>query len=107
MTSQVCSRGYAPMASCDFCGAQRPAWRYPARSFFDALGFKSLGDWLACQECHILIAAGEREKLTERSLKHQVPPRIPNGKAWSRLYVNHLHDLFVQHRVGPPRRIAS
>lgn len=61
-----------PLNLCDFCGSLRPAWRYPAGSFFDMFGSRSKGDWLACQDCHVLIGAGDREKLTERPLKHQV-----------------------------------
>ncbi len=95
------------MDRCDFCGSERPAWRYPARSFFDAVGSQSKGDWLACQDCHMLIDAGELDHLTERCFRNVLAPAIPNGKAWSRLYIEHLHQLFWQHRTGRPYRMAS
>ncbi len=95
------------MDRCDFCGSERPVWRYPARSFFDMFGSQSSGDWLACQDCHIAIEAGDRDKLTERATRSVAAAKIPNGKAWSRLYVNHLHDLFLAHRTGRPYRMAS
>jgi hypothetical protein len=35
---------------CDFCSSPAPAWRYPAISFCDSFGGRSVEDWLACEE---------------------------------------------------------
>jgi hypothetical protein len=53
---------------CDFCSSPAPAWRYPADSFLDQLRGRSVGDWLACDECHGLIESGDRPALAQRSL---------------------------------------
>jgi hypothetical protein len=56
---------------CDFCSSPGPVWRYPAESFRDQWRGWSFGDWLACDECHSLIEAGDRMGLGERSLTAQ------------------------------------
>ncbi len=91
---------------CDFCMSPRPAWCYPAMSFLDALGSKSVGDWLACAECHGLIEAGDRDGLLERAIRHVDPPRNAREADATRWYIGDLHVLFRAHRTGPARRIA-
>ena len=53
---------------CDFCSGPDPAWRYPAVSFYDSFGGRSVEDWLACEACHRMIAASDRNGLARRSL---------------------------------------
>jgi hypothetical protein len=43
---------------CDFCGADAPGWYYPAGTFDGPDRTRSMGDLLACDECHRLIEAG-------------------------------------------------
>jgi hypothetical protein len=85
----------------------RPAWRYPARSFFDALGSESLWDWLACQDCHMLIESQDRNGLIERAIRHLSPAANPEEAEWTRWYVADLHARFHEHCTGPARRIAA
>src|SRR5450432_127516 len=44
---------------CDFCSMPGPVWRYPARSFIaycaPNVAGESVGDWAACDPCHLLI----------------------------------------------------
>jgi hypothetical protein len=57
---------------CDFCSMPGPVWRYPARSFVaycaPNVAGESVGDWAACDLCHVLIEAGDRRGLAQRSL---------------------------------------
>ena len=50
---------------CDFCSAAGPVWRYPARSFVaycaPNVAGESVGDWAACDQCHVLIETDTRE----------------------------------------------
>jgi len=49
---------------CDFCSVPGPVWRYPARSFVaycaPNVAGESVGDWAACDLCHVLIEADDR-----------------------------------------------
>ena len=54
---------------CDFCSSPAPAWRYPADSFTDIAGSRSVEDWLACEACHLLIVGwATATALARRSL---------------------------------------
>jgi hypothetical protein len=53
---------------CDFCSAANPMWEYAADSFFDLCGSRSLGAWLACDDCHAVIEAGDREGMVTRAM---------------------------------------
>ena len=100
---------------CDFCYAADIRWRYPCRSFIgpsDAYGNTvvtehSVGDWAACESCHLLIEAGQREELAARSYESSHAPaeyqqlkqlaRRQDLIAWFRA----LHDGFFDHRTAP------
>lgn len=61
---------------CDFCSEQPVKWRYPARdvrpieavSIPGLLVQTSVGDWAACDKCHALIEADDRDGLAWRTL---------------------------------------
>ena len=61
---------------CDFCSGPNPAWRYPATTFRDSFGSKSVEDWLACEACHAMIEAGDREGLIERAFRCPGIPQV-------------------------------
>ena len=90
---------------CDFCSSESPAWRYPATSFLDARGSQSVSDWIACEECHALIAAGNRDGLAARAL----PVASPYGlePALARRYARDLPARFWRARRVPPDRTAA
>lgn len=62
---------------CDFCNADHPAWRLPARDFtLPAVpNHGSMGDWAACDKCAALIRADNWEALVDQSA----------GRAYQRL----------------------
>ena len=69
---------------CDFCGAAAPGWYYPAGTFDGPDRTRSMGDLLACDECHRLIEAGKRAGLAERAVlnpavrQHGIDPELAN-----------------------------
>ncbi len=94
---------------CDFCSSIAPAWCYPAESFFDMHGSKSVEDWMACEACHALIVAGDRNGLARRSLLAPAVRRAVGvmGRATTILYCRDLHDRFRKARRGAAYRIAA
>ena len=94
---------------CDFCSSPAPAWRYPADSFHDSFGSQSVEDWVACEACHALIVAGDREGLAERSLLAPDVRRAVGvmGRATTILYCRDLHDRFWTARRGAAYHIAA
>lgn len=91
---------------CDFCSAPAPAWRYPARTFLAYcvanVAGESVGDWAACDECHRLIEAEDRNGLAQRSLEELI---LKHPEAWlaaAALYEDlaDLHNQFFAHRSG-------
>ena len=56
---------------CDLCSEPEPVWFHPALSFpvniDGVLVSTSLNEWLACETCHRLIEAGDRDALAIRS----------------------------------------
>ena len=97
---------------CDFCSTPDPAWRYPARSFLaycaPNVAGESVGDWAACEQCHILIEANDRSGLAQRSLDELIAKRPEAILAATVLYeeLAGLHREFFAHRSGPPVRIG-
>lgn len=94
---------------CDFCSLPVPAWRYPAESFHDAFGGRSVEDWLACEDCHKLIVADDRDGLARRSL---CAPGVQMavgvlGRAEALRYCRDLHERFWKARRGTAFRIAA
>jgi hypothetical protein len=94
---------------CDFCSKPAPAWRYPAESFHDLFGSRSVEDWLACEECHALIEAGDRNGLARRSLDAPGVQMATDllGRAAAFEYCLDLHNRFWRARRGDASRITA
>lgn len=98
---------------CDFCSAPGPLWVYPARDFVAYLALplvgESVGAWAACEECHRLIEAGDREGLAVRSLDElifQCPEAAIAAPALEK-ELRQLHALFFANRVGTAVRTVA
>jgi hypothetical protein len=98
---------------CDFCSAPCPSWRYPARSFIayraSNLAGESVGDWAACDACHKLIEADDRDRLAQRSLDELIS-KHPEARPAAEILFQDLADLhwqFFEHRCGPAVPIAD
>ncbi len=99
---------------CDFCSVPEVCWSYPALDFVDQsvvtptqiIISQSVGAWAACDECHRLIEADDREALLERSVGKFVefygvlPPALAED-------IRRLHDQFFAHRCGPVVPVLS
>ncbi|MBK7925996.1 MAG: hypothetical protein IPJ98_00465 [Bryobacterales bacterium] len=91
---------------CDFCSAKAPAWCYPAASFIamtiGPLVSASEGGWAACDECHRLIAADNREDLAQRSLSTLIEAHPEMASVQGELIgsLRDLHARFFAHRCG-------
>jgi hypothetical protein len=101
---------------CDFCSIPEGHWRYPTATFSTPdlpAGYharaqlptafiepRSIGDWMACDDCHDDIEAGHWDHLAKRSVRHQpvaVRPFMLDA-------VRSLHREFAKNRSGPPVR---
>jgi hypothetical protein len=98
---------------CDFCSALDPAWRYPAQSFVaycaPNIAGESVGDWAACDRCHILIEANDRSGLAQRSVDELIA-RDPEARAAAAVLYEKLAELhreFFAHRSGPAAPIPA
>ncbi len=97
---------------CDFCSAQEPAWVYPTRNFVayfsPPLVGESVGAWAACEVCHRLIEAGDREGLAVRSLDELIFqwPEAAIAAPALKGELRRLHELFFANRAGPATRTA-
>ena len=97
---------------CDFCSAPCPVWRYPARSFVaycaPNLAGESVGDWAACDLCHVLIESDDRRGLAQRSLDELLFKHPEASAAAPALYEDlaELHQQFFAHRSGTAVLIA-
>lgn len=101
--------------NCDFCNKPGPDWTYPAQPFRgrfhdpeDTLSeaFGSDGGWAACDECHALIEAGDKEALVEQTMRSPhsfVPGLVEGDPSWSTVKASivQLHDAFHARRTGP------
>lgn len=95
---------------CDFCCHRGlpVAYAYPARDFGVplpgvAMSANSRGWWAACQPCHRLITKGDRERLAQRSAKvYRRQEDTDLSLTHLATAVRELHDMFWQHRDGPP-----
>jgi hypothetical protein len=91
---------------CDFCSVPGPVWRYPAQSFVayraSNLAGESVGDWAACDLCHVLIEADDRSGLAQRSLDELILKHPEAVAAAAVLYEDLavLHQQFFAHRSG-------
>lgn len=101
---------------CDFCSGEPVRWSYPARDFQrrmaldgSAVQANSHGAWAACDACHALIQASDREALHERSAASfpvpvdQIPPHV-----WKQITaeIRALQDTFWSVRDGAPAPFA-
>lgn len=84
------------MSKCDFCMSPHPVWDYPCESFalLNAVTgqeeWVSEDGWLACEECHQLIATNHREGLLMRVY------RAINPTPFNRLLLVMVYDKFYQ-----------
>jgi hypothetical protein len=91
---------------CDFCSAPGPTWAYPAQDFIAYLALplvgESVGAWAACEECHRLIEAGDREGLAVRSLDELIfrCPEAAIAAQALKQELRQLHELFFTKRLG-------
>lgn len=91
---------------CDFCSDPRVACRYPAQTFvaYSVAGIvgQSVGDWAACSACRVLIEAGDRSALVERSLSRLLKkhPDMQADEAELRNELALLHEMFFAHQTG-------
>lgn len=98
---------------CDFCSAPEPLWAYPARDFVAYLALplvgESVGAWAACEECHRLIEAGDREGLAVRSLDELIfqCPEAAIAAPALREELRRLHEMFFANRVGTAVRTVA
>jgi len=92
---------------CDFCSASDPGWGYPAKDFqaYECGGMvgESVGGWAACNTCHALIEAGDREGLMQRTLA--MAPFVGDEEVWD--FMRELHGLFFEHRCGPAVQVVT
>jgi hypothetical protein len=94
------------MSLCDFCSSPAPAWRYPAGTFTDRFGSRSVGDWLACEDCHRLIASDDRTALARRSLTAPGVQMAVVFLGWEAAieHCRDLHNRFWKARRGEAHR---
>ncbi len=91
---------------CDFCSALGPTWVYPARDFdayiVSPIIGESIGAWAACEACHRLIEAGDREGLAVRSLDELIMsyPEAVMAAPTLKQELLQLHELFFANRSG-------
>jgi hypothetical protein len=84
---------------CDFCNEPGPIWNYPCEDFDMAhngqhAGF--IGDWAACNRCHLNITKNEWGRIAERNAK--ASPGL--GRNQVKRWVTALHAEFRKHRTG-------
>jgi hypothetical protein len=95
---------------CDFCSKEEVTWDYPCADFQDdMLNWGSRGHWGACEICHGLIEANEREALAARSLdefyknnpQEKHPPAIKRVMLFK---IFQLHSAFFEARTAEAYR---
>jgi len=96
---------------CDFCSSTANArWTYPARDFpmsvdttaLDTTAYMSRGDWLACDDCHALIQAGDLACLATRCVDYELPRTRSRQRGELFREIRDLHDRFMANRTGDP-----
>jgi hypothetical protein len=91
---------------CDFCSETAVTWRYPARTFVAYvvadIGGESVGDWAACECCHLLIESGNPQALAQRAAEKLVGkhPEMKPVEADVLPAMTTLHQSFFAHRLG-------
>lgn len=99
------------MLMCDFCSTKNPIWSYAAKSFtaFDTetLDCVSTGNWAACDECRILIDAGDLKALAARSFEAMLHQDVFMVAFKAEVLAGIHNDLqllmerFSAHRISP------
>jgi hypothetical protein len=98
---------------CDFCSKPDPAWRYPARTFVSYcasnIAGESVGDWAACDRCHVLIESDDRRGLAQRSLDELISKHPGAREEAAVLYeeLAGLHRKFFEHRSGAAVKVSA
>jgi len=87
---------------CDFCFVPAVRWSYPCQSFeITWLGWRSLGGWAACEECHRLIEAEDWTQMLDRCVRMQTLD--PEEQAIVTPLLVHTHAQFQANRYGTAR----
>ncbi len=100
--------------TCDFCNGGDPGWFYPAESFkVSALleseaGFRiedllgSDSGFMACEPCHALVEAEDRDGLINRSLDTNLlaHPEMIEDAPELRPVIAQMFEAFWNHRRG-------
>lgn len=96
------------MGKCDFCSAPDPPWTHPSADFvMEDEGWGSADNaWSACETCHALIMAEERDKLVSRAVRTffttQQIPMDARLMQEVRKKVRRMHAGFWANRNGEP-----
>lgn len=101
-----------PGERCDFCGGWGPTWELPARNF-DTLragesdiypgGLRSIGPWLACDECGAFLRRNDWNGLTARAVvEHE---RMAGQRdTYRNRTIRRVHADLARNVIGPVRR---
>ena len=95
------------MPFCDFCSADRSAaWVWPARDIDNGPEAHSLGGWAACEECHRLLEARDRQGLLNRAVRVLRDRWGPLAIALSGIHeqIGIIHDRYWEARIDEPPR---
>ncbi len=96
---------YQPI--CDFCCSRedKVVWAYPCTTFemkvTEDIGGTSHGGWAACDKCHELIKANNREGLVQRSFENLVHTEGLISPFY-KMAIKELHQTFFANRKGEP-----
>jgi hypothetical protein len=84
---------------CDFCsGQERPFKRFMCNDFQARAGINSLGAWLACPICAVLIDNRDKETLLRRSMHAFEDPNVPRWFAEQSLKA--IHRKFFKNLIS-------
>lgn len=100
---------------CDFCTSKEPRWEHRAADSQNVLvairesgrtqsmGQGSLGSWAACDQCHRLIEAGDRQRLAMRAAKDIKRKHAHEGMSLRVVLpaIQSAHKMYWDNRVGP------
>lgn len=101
MTFPEQSRG-----TCDFCcrAASLP-YSFAAEDFeLPEYGYRSVGEWRACEACHILVNEGRWEEIQADAMAEFLRRQPDADLAKSERFINDLHKAFRRHRIGSKSR---
>jgi hypothetical protein len=97
---------------CDFCSAPHPRWSYPCRPSVTEVAGIAVHDmepWAACDACHQLIQAGNRDGLARRSVETLIasnPEFAPERAELFAFLRCGAHERFYRTRLGEPAPLA-